>query len=73
MTLMMMKMMILMIKNLKWPTRGQFWSYNIKILHGDRSKWYLQDDDNDDNDDDDDDNDDNNDDDDKDDENSKWP
>ena len=51
-------------KNSKWPKLGQFWSYNLKILHGARSKWYLQDDDVDDNGDDDDD---------KDDENPKWP
>ena len=43
-------------------TRPIFWIYNLKILHGVRSKWYLQDDD-----------DDNDDDDDKDDESLKWP
>ena len=40
----------------KWLQLGQFWSSNLQNLHGNRSKWYLQDD----NDDDDDDNDDEN-------------
>ena len=38
---------------IKWPLLGQFWSHNLQIFHGDKSKWYLLDNDNVDGDDDD--------------------
>ena len=31
--------------NPKWPLLDQFSSYDLQILHHNRSKWYLQDDD----------------------------
>ena len=34
------KMMMMMIRMMK-TQNGQFWSYNLQILHGNRSKWYL--------------------------------